>query len=102
MADKKKKIKKLLFISSRDTFSGRFSGEVIRAKKLTNFFEKKYLTTLVSLGKSDSEKKIRKLNVITFKDRNIFMKLMYILNSFFKFHPFQIVYFYSDKMDSYI
>lgn len=102
MADKKKKIKKLLFISSRDPFSGRFSGDVIRAKKFTNFFEKKYLTTLVSLGKSDSEKKIRKLNVITFKDRNIFMKLMYILNSFFKFHPFQLGYFYSDKMDSYI
>ena len=61
MADKKKKIKKLLFISSRDPFSGRFSGDVIRAKKFTNFFEKKYLTTLVSLGKSDSEKKIRKL-----------------------------------------
>ena len=30
------------------------------------------------------------------------MKLIYILNSFFKFHPFQLGYFYSDKMDSYI
>ena len=43
-------MKKILFISARDPFSGRFSGVVIRANKFINFLSKKYQVEIISLG----------------------------------------------------
>ena len=53
-------MKKLLFISPRNPFSGRYSGDVIRAKEFVNFFKKKYKTTVVTIDKINSKNK--KLN----------------------------------------
>ena len=36
-----KKCEKILFISPRNPFSGRYSGDVIRAHKFINFLKKK-------------------------------------------------------------
>ena len=37
----KKKMKKILFISTRDPYSGRYSGDVIGSKKIINILKKK-------------------------------------------------------------
>ena len=92
----------MLFISPRNPFSGRFSGDVIRAKKFTKFFEDKFHTTVISLDKLNSKKKIGKIKIITFKEENIFLKLKYIFGSFVKLKPFQLGYFYSNKMHKYV
>ena len=48
-------MKNILFISPRNPFSGRYSGDVIRAHKFINFLKKKNKVEVVSLG---SENKI--------------------------------------------
>ena len=37
---KKKKMKKILFIATRNPFSGRYSGDVIRSLKIINLLKK--------------------------------------------------------------
>ena len=50
-------MKRILFISPRDPFSGRFSGDVIRANKFLNFLKKNNKVTSISTGNSDLTKK---------------------------------------------
>ena len=95
-------MKKLLFISPRNPFSGRYSGDVIRAKQFTNFFKKNYQTTVVTIDKINSKKKIGKIKVITFKDKNIIFKLVNIFFSLIKLKPLQLGYFYSKELNSYV
>ena len=49
-------MKKILFITVRDPFSGRFSGDVIRANKFINFLSKRNKICVVSLGKNNKTK----------------------------------------------
>ena len=95
-------MKKLLFISPRNPFSGRYSGDVIRAKQFTNFFKKNYQTTVVTIDKINSKKKIGKIKVITFRDKNIIFKLVNIFFSLIKLKPLQLGYFYSKELNSYV
>jgi hypothetical protein len=95
-------VKKLLFISPRNPFSGRYSGDVIRAKEFVNFFKKKYKTTVVTIDKINSKNKIGKIKIITFKDKNIIFKLINVFFSLIKLKPLQLGYFYSEKMDNYV
>ena len=95
-------MKKVLFISPRNPFSGRFSGDVIRAKKFVQFFGKNYETTVVSPDKFNSKKKFGLIKLKTFADQHIFFKLFNIINSLIKFKPLQLGYFYSEKMHNYI
>ena len=95
-------MKKLLFISPRNPFSGRYSGDVIRAKQFTNFFKKKYQTTVVTIDKISSKKKIGKIKVITFKDKNIIFKFVNIFISLINLKPLQLGYFYSKELNSYV
>ena len=44
-------MKKILFISTRNPYSGRYSGDVIRSFKIINILKKKYKIDLVYLGK---------------------------------------------------
>ena len=60
---KEKKIKKILFISPRNPFASRFSGDVIRAKKFIEFFEKKYQITIITIDNLKSVRKIGKTNL---------------------------------------
>ena len=95
-------MKKILFISPRNPFSGRYSGDVIRAKKFVNFFKKKYQTTVVTTDRFNSNKKIGKIKLVTFKDKNFVFKLFNITISLFSLKPLQLGYFYSDKLNRYI
>ena len=105
MENKKKikKIKKLLFITPRNPFSGRFSGDVVRAKKFTEHFKKKFSVTLLTLDKTiSSQKKIKNLHLITIKERNILIKLFNIFKFLFKLQPMQLGYFYSNDINKFI
>ncbi len=94
-------MKKLLFISPRNPFSGRFSGDVIRAKKFIGFFEKKYKTTVITIDKVNSNKKIGKVKIISFKDKNLIFKLIKIIFSLLNLKPLQLGYFYSKELNNY-
>ena len=97
---KKKKIKKILFISTRNPFSGRYSGDVIRSLKIINSLKKKYNLKVISL----SEKKLEKVkeNLITFDYPNLFNKFLNCIISIFKFQPIHFGLFFSKKMKSFI
>ena len=43
--------KKILFITTRNPYSGRYSGDVIRSLKIINLLKKKYLVNVVCLKK---------------------------------------------------
>ena len=95
-------MKKILFISPRNPFSGRYSGDVIRAREFANFFSKKFNTTLVTLDKINSNKKIGKINLISFKEKNFIIKIFYIMISLVRLNPLQLGYFYSKEMRDYV
>ncbi len=95
-------MRKLLFITPRNPFSGRFSGDVIRAYKFVNYLEKKYSITIATLDKINQSKKVGKINLITFKQYNIFFKLIQILLKVLTLKPMQLGYFYSKQMQMYI
>ena len=89
-------MKKILFISVRNPFSGRFSGDVIRSLKIINLLKKKYKLDVVCLKNENS--KMNEKSTITFNYPNKFLKIFYCLVSFLKFQPLQFGLFYSNKM----
>ena len=44
-------MKKILFITTRNPYSGRYSGDVIRSFKIINVLKKRHKIDLVFLGK---------------------------------------------------
>ena len=95
-------MKKILFISPRNPFSGRYSGDVIRAKKFIYFLSKDNYVKVISPDVENSKKKESKLNYEGFKSPNFLIKIFYIIISIIKLRPFQLGYFYSPQIESYI
>ena len=95
-------MKKLLFITPRDPFSGRYSGDVIRAKRFIDYFKKKYKITVVTSDKFNSEKKLQNIQLMNFKREGLFLKLFFIFFSILNLKPMQLGYFYSRKLNRYI
>ena len=62
-------MKKILFISTRDPYSGRYSGDVIGSNKIINVLKKKNILDVVCLGKE------------TFSQKNIFKFISYFINN---------------------
>ena len=50
-------MKKILFVSPRNPFSGRYSGDVIRAKKFIYFLSRNNYVKVISLDTQSSRKK---------------------------------------------
>ena len=104
MADKKiKKIqlmKKVLFISTRNPYSGRYSGDVIRSLKIINLLKKKFKVEIVCMNKEKFEDMNKGL--ITFKTLNFFLKFIYCVISLLKFEPIQLGLFFSKEMKIHI
>ena len=69
-------MKKILLITVRDPFSGRFSGDVIRANKFINFLSKRNKICVVSLGKNNKTKSKGKLLHKNFEKQNFFLNLI--------------------------
>ena len=56
-------MRRILFLTPRNPYSGRYSGDVIRARKFIEKLKKKYSLTIVSLDSKDSKKKLGKINI---------------------------------------
>ena len=92
-------MKKILFISTRNPYSGRFSGDVIGSLKIINVLKKKYTVDIVTLSKGKIK---NKKNIISFHQPNFFLKILYVLLSLCKMRPLQFGLFQSKKMKEYI
>ena len=66
----RREMKKALFIFPRNPFSGRYSGDVIRAKKFVEFLKSKYEITVITTENYYSLKKVNKITIINFKKEN--------------------------------
>ncbi len=89
-------MKRILFITTRNPYSGRYSGDVIRSLKIINLLKKKFKLDIVCLKKDKLN--INEKNLISFKHPNFLIKLIYCLVSIFKIEPIQFGLFYSGEM----
>ncbi len=94
-------MKKILFVATRNPFSGRYSGDVIRSLKIISFLKKKYNLDIVCL-KKNGDLKTKNRKILFFKDSNFFLKIFYCLVSLLKFEPIQFGLFYSREMKEYL
>ena len=94
-------MKKILFITTRNPYSGRYSGDVIRSFKIINVLKKRHKIDLVFLGKKNNLK-MKDLNIISFDHPNYLKKFFYCIISLLKFEPIQFGLFYSESMKNYI
>jgi len=95
-------VKKLLFITPRCPFSGRYSGDVIRANKFIHFLSRKYNVKVISLDKNNKKKEIGKIKYRGFKNSNFLSKIFNIIFSILRLQPLQIGYFFSPAIKNYI
>ena len=93
-------MKKILFISIRNPYSGRYSGDVIRSLKIINLLKKKFLLDVVCL--SSSKTNIKEKNVVTYKHPSYFIKILNCFLSLLKLKLMQFGLFFSREMKLYI
>ena len=67
-------MKKILFVSTRNPYSGRYSGDVIRSFKIINVLKKKYEVDVAYLGKKNDDA-IKGIKLISFYQPNFLLKL---------------------------
>ena len=92
-------MKKILFITTRNPFSTRFSGDVIGSRKIINTLKKNNSLDVVSLGeKEDFSQK----NIFIFREPIKLLKLLYVIKSLIYMQPLQFGLFYSEEMKRFI
>ena len=92
-------MKKILFVSTRNPYSNRYSGDVIGSKKIVNILKKKNLLDVVSL---DDRENFSQKNIFIFKKPFFLYKIFNVLKSLFFFQPMQFGLFYSSKMEEFV
>ena len=92
-------MKKILFVSTRNPYSNRYSGDVIGSKKIVNILKKKNLLDVVSL---DDRENFSQKNIFIFKKPSFLTKVYYVLKSLAFFQPMQFGLFYSREMKKFI
>ena len=92
-------MKKALFVSTRNPFSKRYSGDVIGSKGVIKNLKKIYSLDIVSLGNNED---LSKKNIFIFKSPSFFFKIFNVIKSLIKFKPMQFGIFYSNKMKKFI
>ncbi|MBA1339058.1 MAG: Glycosyltransferase involved in cell wall bisynthesis [Pelagibacterales bacterium] len=94
-------MKKILFITTRDPYAKRFSGDILRSRRIIKLLRNNYAVDVLFLGKK--EKFLKKKNItFCFKSPNFLSKLYYCLVSFLKLQPIQFGLFYSSKLKKYV
>ncbi len=91
-------MKKILFITTRNPYSGRFSGDVLRASRVIKLLKGKFHVDVVFLDKKNSKFK----NNRGFKRPNFFLKIFYCFISFLKIETIQFGLFYSSDFKNHI
>ena len=95
-------MKKILFISVRDPFSERYSGDVIRSKKFVQYLLKKNHVEVICLGSSNNVTTSKRLTVRSFKKDNLLQSVINIFTSLFKFRPLHFSFFHSAEIKEFI
>ena len=95
-------MKKILFISVRDPFSERYSGDVIRSKKFVQYLLKKNHVEVICLGSNNKVTTSKRLTVRSFKKDNLLQSLINIFASLFKFRPLHFSFFHSSEIKEFI
>ena len=93
-------MKRILFVTTRNPYSGRYSGDVIRSFKIINFLKKKFELDVISL--TDKHSKISDKKFIKFEYPNFFFRLLNCIVSLLKFEPMQFGLFFSKEMKQYL
>ncbi len=93
-------MKKILFIATRNPYSGRYSGDVIRSLKIINSLKKKFILDVVCLDSNNAI--LEKKNFVSFKNPNYFIKILNCFLSLLKLRPIQFGLFISREMKLYI
>ena len=92
-------MKKILFISTRNPYSNRYSGDVIGSKKIVETLKKNSELNIVTLG---NEEDFSQNNIFIFKSPNLLEKIIHIIKSLLFLEPLQFGLFYSNKMKNFI
>ena len=95
-------MKKILFLTVRDPFSGRFSGDVIRSKKFVEYFSKKNKVQIFSLGNNNKFKNSKKISIRFFKRENFILIFFRCLLSIIQLKPLHLNLFYSSLLKKYL
>ena len=92
-------MKKILFISTRNPFSNKYSGDVIGSKKVISVLKKNSNLDVVTLGaKEDFSQK----NIFIFKSPVLLLKIFNLVKFIFFLQPLQFGLFHSSKMKQFI
>ena len=87
--------KKLLYISVRNPFDKKYSGDRERAKKTLEYLSHHFNIDLICLGKKKINNIVpKKINIIFF-DKNLLFRILSAFLCFFKSLPLQIGFFFS-------
>ncbi len=97
----KKEKKKILFISTRNPFSGRYSGDVLRSLKIIKLFKTKYDLDIACLKKKN-DPIINEKNTISFDYPNFFVKIFNCIISFLKLKPIHFGLFFSKELNKFL
>tara|TARA_A100001015_G_scaffold300759_1_gene386649 strand:+ start:816 stop:1949 length:1134 start_codon:yes stop_codon:yes gene_type:complete len=92
-------MRKILFISTRNPYSNRYSGDVIGSKKIISILKKNCEVDVVTLGDKED---FSKNNIFIFKSPILILKLVYVIKSLFFLGPLQFGLFYSSEMQKFI
>ncbi len=95
-------MKKILFIAPRNPFSGRYSGDVIRAKKIIEFLSRNNYVKVISNNNKDLKIKKSRFSYQGFKEPSLIRKIVYIIISLIKLKPLQLGFFYCPKLEKYV
>ena len=95
-------MKKILFISVRDPFSERYSGDVIRSKKFVQYLLKKNHVEVICLGSNNNVTTSKRLTIRSFKRDNLVKCALNILTSLIKFRPLHFSFFHSAEIKEFI
>ena len=95
-------MKKILFISVRNPFSERYSGDVIRSKKFVQYLVKKNDVEVVCLGSSNKLTTSKRLKIRSFKRDTPLQCVFNIFTSLFKLKPLHFSFFHSSEIKEFI
>ena len=95
-------MKKILFISVRDPFSERYSGDVIRSKKFVQYLSKKNNVEIACLDSTNKVTTSKRLTIRTFKRDNPLQCVMNIITSLIKLKPLHFSFFHSTEIKEFI
>jgi hypothetical protein len=94
-------MKKILFITTRDPYSGRYSGDVRRAVKVIKYLKKTNKVDVIYLTKKKQFHKKTELKY-QFYYPNFILKIFYCFVSILKINPIQYGVFFSRDMSNFV